>query len=482
MLIFSHSRQILRRFAADRRGATATFMAAGLMAMVGAVGIATDTARGYLVKARLSQALDSAGLAGGRAMFSPNRDDDIRMYFRTNFPQGYLGSTVSEPQITVTPDNEIITVTATATMPTTFMQAFGVNDVNVSAATEITRQTQLLDVVLAIDMSGSMTSWAGGGQSRIQAARSAGVELVNILFGQNAIKNLLKIGVVPWNSKVNVTLNGTSFDSSLTTSQTVTSFTNPLTGAVQNTVWYAANSPVPLLSAPPSNWQGCVYSRYIQNGGEDDDADIELGSHSSPIGDWTAWEPIGPEGEPVSGGTCSSAVGGQECRPCLDHGITALRSTKQEVLDAVNELLSPTGTTNIPQGLGWAWRVLMPGAPFDEADPNPPGNRQQAIVLLTDGENFGGSGDGYKGIWGNGSSARDEMDDRLRALAANIKASGVAIYTIQFANSGSAMQTLLKQVASGPDSPYYHYAPDGATLQQVFREVANHLSELRISK
>ncbi len=74
------------------------------------------------------------------------------------------------------------------------------------------------------------------------------------------------------------------------------------------------------------------------------------------------------------------------------------------------------------------------------------------------------------------------MDSRLQELATSIKASGVVIYTIQFANSGSAMETLLKSVASGPDSPYYHYAPDGAALQQVFREVANHLSELRISK
>ncbi|MBK18809.1 MAG: hypothetical protein CMM52_08235 [Rhodospirillaceae bacterium] len=184
----------------------------------------------------------------------------------------------------------------------------------------------------------------------------------------------------------------------------------------------------------------------------------------------------------LSGGTCSSAVGGSECRPCLSHGITALRNVKQEVLDAINELQSPTGTTNIPQGLGWAWRVLTPGAPFTEADPNPPGDRQQAIVLLTDGENYGGSGDGYKGVFGVGSAAQSDMDNRLTELATNIKASGVVIYTIQFANSGSAMQTLLKSVATGPDSPYYHYAPDGTALQQVFQEVANHLSELRISK
>ncbi|NKB22126.1 MAG: VWA domain-containing protein [Alphaproteobacteria bacterium] len=472
----------LRLFSSDTKGATASFLAAGLISMVGTVGIATDTARAYLVKARLSQALDAAGLAGGRVIFSPTRDDEIKMYFHTNFPTDYLGATTGDPNIAVDANHEVITLSASATVPTTFMKVLGMNDVTVSSVAEITRETQILDVVLAVDMSGSMSWSAGGGQSRIQAARTAASELVNILFGQEAIKNLLKIGVVPWNSKVNASLNGTTFDPLLTTTQVVPVFNNPLTGAPQTTIWYAGNSLVPLLSAPAADWKGCVYSRYHDNVDPLDDADTQLGSVSWINGDWNAWEPIGPEGEPVSGGTCTGAVGGSECRPCLSQGITPIRNVKQEVLDAISELQSPTGSTNISQGLGWAWRVLTPGAPFTEADPNPPGDRQQAIVLLTDGENVGGSGDGYKAVFGTGSTAQSDMDSRLLELATNIKASGVVIYTIQFANSGSAMQTLLKSVATGPDSPYYHYAPDGAALQQVFQEVANHLSELRISK
>jgi hypothetical protein len=61
-------------------------------------------------------------------------------------------------------------------------------------------------------------------------------------------------------------------------------------------------------------------------------------------------------------------------------------------------------------------------------------------------------------------------------------AAGITLYVIQFANNNSSMQTLLKQVATTPDKPFYNYAPDAATLQTVFREVANNLSELRLSK
>ncbi len=159
-----------------------------------------------------------------------------------------------------------------------------------------------------------------------------------------------------------------------------------------------------------------------------------------------------------------------------------LTNVKADILDAIRDLDEPEGTTNIPQGLGWAWRALMPGDPFDEADPAPLVRRQQAIILLTDGENFAGSGDGYKTAFGQGSSGRPGMDERLRRVAANIKADGVVIYTIQFANSGTELQALMKEIASGPDSPFYHYAPDSATLSQVFREVANNLTELRLSK
>ena len=249
-------RKIFGDIKTDTRGAVAVFVAGGINSMVGAVGLATDAARGYMVKARLSQVLDSAALAGGRVIFSPTRDADIKMFFDANFPPGYLGATITGPIIQVSPDNEKLTLTASAKLDTTFMKALGFSELNVSTATEVTRETTYLDVVIAIDMSGSMGSYTGG-QSRIAAARTAAKDLVNILFGNQETKELLTIGVVPWNGKVNVTRNGTAFDATLTTATSVPAFTNPITGTVQSTVYVPNNSPVPLLSAPPADWKGC---------------------------------------------------------------------------------------------------------------------------------------------------------------------------------------------------------------------------------
>lgn len=490
---WAHSlRMGVKSYVLNTRGGIAVFLAIAAVPLIGFIGIGTDTARAWVVKSRLSSALDAAALAGGRAFFDADRDAQINMFFNANFPSNFMGATVSGPGISANTETEQLQLSASATIGTAFMHFFGHDTITVSAEAEVTRQQLALDVVLSMDMSGSMGWSAPGGGTRIEAARNASTQLVNILFGADTEKDFLNIGVVPWNSKVNVMRDGIAFDPALTTTQAVPAFNNPENPSPnpasppppvpQTQLFFANNSPVPLLETPPPTWQGCVYTRYLNDADPNNDADVLMGPVTLVNGEWSGWQPIGPEGEPVSGGTCALAVGGSECRPCLSHGITALINQKQPILDAIAALQSPTGTTNIPQGLGWAWRVLKPEAPFTEAVLNPTYERKQAIVLLSDGENVAGSGDGYKTTFGTGTPGQTAMDQRLIELATNIKADGVIIYVIQFANSGTALQNLLKQVASGPVSPYYHFAPDAATLQSVFTEVANHLSELRLSK
>ncbi|MDH3234898.1 MAG: pilus assembly protein TadG-related protein, partial [Alphaproteobacteria bacterium] len=66
--------------------------------MVGFIGLGTDAARGYLVKARLSQALDAAGLAGAQnATDNTLLQQDILMFFNSNYPSDFLGSTTTGP-------------------------------------------------------------------------------------------------------------------------------------------------------------------------------------------------------------------------------------------------------------------------------------------------------------------------------------------------------------------------------------------------
>ncbi|HUT49105.1 MAG TPA: pilus assembly protein TadG-related protein [Alphaproteobacteria bacterium] len=480
-MFMSRWTNFFRSLLRDTGGASIVFVAAAIVPMVGFIGLGTDAARGYLVKARLSQALDAAGLAGAQnATDTTLLQQDILMFFNANYPAGFLGSTTTGPTYTYDSVNDKLVVTAVATVPTTFMRVLGFKDMNVSATTEVTRKTQYLDIVLAMDMSGSMNNSAGGGLTRLDATKLSANVLVGILYGTAESKPLLKMGLVPWTSKVKVWIQGQTFFSVLTSDPIVPSFKNPVTGLNQTKIYIPNNSPVPLLSWPLTDWKGCVYARFLNDGDPTNDADIIEGTLTTPQGDWIAWEPIGNEGEPQPGGLKCSSGGGTECTACPNVGITPLNQSKTTITNAINAL-SAGGYTNIPQGLAWAWRVLTPGPPFEEAELTPDGPRVQAIVLLTDGQNWAWYGDAYKAIWGTGTP-KAQMDARLLALAANIKATGVIIYVIQFADGSATLQNLLKQVATEPASPYYHYAPDPSSLTTVFTEIANHLSELRLSK
>ena len=480
----------LRRFGAETRGGLAPFIAFSIIPLVAFVGVGTDTARGYILKSKLSYALDAAALAAGKVISSSNRDSDLAMYFNANFPAGYMDATLDGPHSTVSTDNKTITITASATIGTTFMRVLNINSMTVSASTEVTAQTVLMDVVLSMDVSGSMSQSVSGVQ-KIAAARTAATTLVNSLFGTNSTSTLLKIGLVPWNSKVNVqTVGAGAYSTATTVATTVPSFVNPLTGAAQTQVWIPNNSEVPLLSKPASGWKGCVYARYT-NDAIDNDADMLEGLPRNVNGkDWVAWEPVGPSGEPSSnGGTCSG------CTPCYSKGITPMQSDKQTILNSINALTNPTGNTNLPQGLDMAWQVLTATAPYSESDANPQGQRIQAIVIMTDGENMGGKGDAYKMAFGSGTTAQGNLttnkrlDWRATQIAANIKATSnppaneVRIYAIQLGDPPSAEQeTVMKTIATGPDAPFYFYAPDAATLQSAFQQIADNLSQLRLSK
>lgn len=479
---FNVFKQNVGRFIRNQSGSVMIMVGTAIVPLVTVVAIGIDVSRAYIVKSRLSSALDAAALAGGRAFYLAHRDDDINMLFSANYPDGYLNSTLSNMVITVNNDEETIYLHRESTIETTFMRLVGIDTITVASEAEIHRRKTALDLIIAMDMSGSMTYSASGGGTRIEAARDAANVLIDTLFGNDASKEYLTLGLVPWNSKVNIGLENQAYDPDLSVSTPVPSFDNPVTGLAQSTVYYANNSPVPLLNEPDDDWKGCVYSRFIDDNDVDTDADIYDGPVNLAGADWQAWEPIGPEGEPVSGGTCTGTVSGGECTPCLTHGITPLQNTKATIKDAVEALTSPKGSTNIVAGLGWAWRTLTPPAPFTEALVDPEVERTRAIVLLTDGAQVGGNGDAYKGTLGTGSSARTAMDARLRTLSDEVKSSGIVIYTVQFAYENSSLQTLMKDVASGPDSPYYHFAPDKDSLQTIFLEVANHVSELRLSR
>ncbi|VAX06005.1 hypothetical protein MNBD_ALPHA03-951 [hydrothermal vent metagenome] len=546
------------KLSSDVRGMSGVMLTMSIIPTIGVIGVATDVSRTYIVKTRLSTALDAAALAGGRNFFEADREAQIKKYFDANFPANFMGSDVTGPfeldaegnQLQeghiYSADDEVLRLTANVNVPTVFMNVFNFDNMTAGGDSEVTRETSLLDVVMAIDMSGSMLKDVNGNSTsnpdnkRIGLAKVAAADLVDILFGNNSVNALLNVGLVPWSGKVNVTTNGTEYGFSspgvslpagslFTTQAIIGAPDNPFQEEFYrfdkfgdediwdddadlvlknwspqiNNVYFAHNAPsVPLLAEPPTDWKGCVYARFARTrpysdhqSYKDDLAEEQAGDifdgPFEPIDGpaWVGWYPMGQEGEVSSCDLKKLNKSDNNCTKCPAFGITPLQNSKADIKAAVLELEIPSGSfyTNIPQGLAWAWRTITPGKPFDEATVVESSTyvKHKAIILLTDGTNTVRSGDAYN----NGFHSRSRRDTRLKNLADAIKNKNDddpdnddEILIYTIQFANSNTSLVNLLKYVATDDDYYYHAPDKASLQNAFKKIAKELSNLRLSK
>jgi Flp pilus assembly protein TadG len=564
-----HGDRAGRRFLLNERGSVAIYFGLSAIVFVGVAGLAVDAARGYLIKARLSEAIDAAALAGGKALQNDTDTNhtlvtnDVLAFFNANFPNGSMGANVARPTITVDTNATSVTVSSNATIPTTLMRLLGFNNMLMTASAEVARAATGLDVVLSFDNSGSMNDiLSGDTKSKIQQQRQNAQDLVDLLAKpftsglqqqivtvQGTQYSLLNIGVVPWAAKVNVMTYNKGTKSTPTSVGTVTTAgtyaSDPMgrkTGT--QTLYKSSNSEVPLLYDPRTlsgGWTGCVFARYNGDTNHDNDADLTLGSATVGGTFWPGWEPM--SNTETEGSRCSENAWNQgntardgtpvprgwyvwgrgkendsECSDCPKTGILPLDSDTGAVKTMISTLTAD-GSTNAAQGLSWAYEVLMPGAPFNEAVVSPPFQRAQAIVLMTDGQSSGSNGDAYHGWFDGGDGASsttafgtmkmpvydascnltttnvsNNLGNRLLALATSIKGCDtskggpgqgpIKLYVIQYqapsAPEAAALNTLLSSVATQPNTPYFFQASNGTDLQNAFTQIGASLSALRL--
>jgi len=139
-----------------------------MLVLLGVVGLAIDAGLAYLVKARLNAAVDSAALAGARAVTTGNNEMEQRAsaitaaadFFTANIPTNYLLSAprIISTTVTFKGGQAIIDVLADAKMPVSIMQVMGFDSLSPVAAAQTIRND--LDMALVIDTSGSLSSSA----------------------------------------------------------------------------------------------------------------------------------------------------------------------------------------------------------------------------------------------------------------------------------------------------------------------------------
>jgi Flp pilus assembly protein TadG len=161
------------------------YLATLLGTLLVVTGLAVDSGRAYVVKAQLTKAVDGAALGAARNLNTGDARGEAERIFKANFPAGYFGTSSStdpttDPNFFHTEVIEasgvnVVTVTASAVLPTTFMRLANYNDVTVRSSGEATRR--MVDLSLVIDVSSSIgSSWT--------AVHDAAVNFINA-FDQN---------------------------------------------------------------------------------------------------------------------------------------------------------------------------------------------------------------------------------------------------------------------------------------------------------
>lgn len=205
-----------------------------------------------------------------------------------------------------------------------------------------------------------------------------------------------------------------------------------------------------------STWNGCIADR---------------GASANPVSDY---DRLVTAPSTSIAATLFPAEQNSYCSPA----ITGLNYSWSSMASQVDSLY-PLGATNQPIGLVWGWQSLVGGGPLSAPAKNPAYTYIDVIILLSDGLNT------QDRWYGNGSATNTSVDYRMydtsgNGTCANIKAAGIAIYTIQVNTGGDPTSTLLRNCAS--DTSKFFLLTTANQIVTTFNTIGTNLTKLRIAQ
>ncbi|QJB67909.1 pilus assembly protein [Parasphingorhabdus halotolerans] len=207
-------RSFLQKLRADRGGNTLAMMAAAMVPLAGMIGGGLDMSRVYMARAKLQNACDAASLAGRQSMsgasFTSADSVTANKYFNFNFPAGTMAA--ENVTFTVRPhptDSAALEAFATADIPTSLMRIFGQEYVDIAVSCNAKRELGNNDIMLVLDVTGSMLCAPGikgtcteSADSKIRKLRNGSLGLYRALQQDNSGQT--RYGIMPYSGTVNV--------------------------------------------------------------------------------------------------------------------------------------------------------------------------------------------------------------------------------------------------------------------------------------
>ncbi|HEV2676361.1 MAG TPA: TadE/TadG family type IV pilus assembly protein [Aliidongia sp.] len=502
-------RKRLRSLRDNERGTVAVITAAAIVPLVLSMGVAVDLTRAYMARAKLTAALDTAGLAVGAnpSMTSSAANSLVSAYLQANFP---TNGSITVGTAGVTQTSTTLTVTATAQIKTSFMGLAGLSTIPVTSQSTVAF-AKSIEVAMVLDNTGSLSYPGGdnttGANSNIMALKTAAGHFVVSLFGTATTNNpQTRVGIVPYVAAVNP-------------------------GSVAASMLDPLSNPPPYQPTNPAGWTGCVVERPstfaapMSAGSIGTDLDTPVsaakanyltkywwpndGTFGTDL-NWTTASSIymGPFINGNTGGFPNTTGGPNQSCPTP---VVPMTNNLQPLLDSIGADATGTAIANKGMqqwqhggtagsiGMAWGYRMLSSYGPFAAAgQPTSKWNTapwQKAVVLMTDGVNAihataNSSGvnkwdyTGYPGLTSSPPSVAT-IDAQEELVCDELKTQGVVIYSV-FLNSGSssggAISYCAGQTVGQGDPAFYYNAQNQTALYAAFNSIANSLTKLRISK
>jgi Flp pilus assembly protein TadG len=465
MTFWTKLRRTAGAFRTANGGNIAVTFALAALPIVGTVGFAVDYSHANSVKAAMQAALDSTALMLAKdaaTVTSAQLQTNATNYFKALFTRPEATGITIVATYTTSGGSKVV-VNGSANVPTAFLGIIGTNSIPVTGSSTTAWGSTRLRVALALDTTGSMAD-----DGKIAALKTATKALLTQLKGAAGTDGDVYVSIVPFSKDVNVgssNYNGNWIDWSEWeddngSDSSTTTCTTTKTGksgkstkkCTTSTTWVPDNH---------NTWNGCITDRdqnYDQLVTAPNPADKTLPDSSAST--------LFPA-EQFDG--CPAAMMG------LNYNWTAMNS----LVDG----LYPAGNTNQPVGLVWAWQSLVGGGPLTAPAKDANYKYTDVIILMSDGLNT-------ENRWSTNQTTIDKrMYDSTKSGAgtcANIKNSGVTLYTVQVNTGGDPLSTIMQNCAGGPDkfmdSTKFFQVTTASGLGTVFNAIGTNLTQLRVAK
>lgn len=192
---------LVKRFHKDERGVFLVIFAVLGLVLVATSGAVVDFSRVQQARTKAQNALDAATLALSDQVGEKDvTADTIKAQAQLLLTELVGDAAVTAIVTSAVPDedNDKLTLNASITVPTYFVQVIGIKSISASMLSEVTRSSSNLEVAVAADITYSMSG------SRITALKSALTETIDLLVKTDQKPTYSKMAIVPYSNGVNV--------------------------------------------------------------------------------------------------------------------------------------------------------------------------------------------------------------------------------------------------------------------------------------